>query len=491
MDVVYVSAREAEDELFRRELMDKLETMAAGSYGCTKRVPRHWYTLRQAIQAENGKQHYISKARYARLCVENGVPEDQAPALLQLFNVLGVCFSYHWDEDRNELEDYMLLDPIWLTNAIYSIIREGKPLDARGRLSLSNVALLLRQAAPTELRGSQYQRFAPELRYTEEECRYVLDVAAAHNLCYWVDENTVFFPALCTTNSPREALTEPAGFRHRVEFLLRYSYLPDSVIHQLVVRCFRLGLSVRGFWHRGVILEVLDIYRAIVRMEDDTKLRIVLWAREGHQTWEFFDLLRRELLTVNQQLKLSPEEFVLDGDDSYSLISLVNADRGVGKIYGPSSGAERDPCALLQGFYDGWALRFLRTEGSRVRIPILPRIFHPCRVEDPAFREALHRAHGGRCAYCGKPVALSDLRVWRIAPGASPDWREGRTYLDFLSQRGFDFAHPDFVENCLPIHERCDLAMSIHLDVYSLLERHRQAEAKSRRILELMEGSRA
>ena len=51
--VVYVSAKEAEDDVFQRELMNPLIKIAANSAGCNRTVNRKWKAVRDAIEAES------------------------------------------------------------------------------------------------------------------------------------------------------------------------------------------------------------------------------------------------------------------------------------------------------------------------------------------------------------------------------------------------------------------------------------------------------
>ncbi|MBR7010984.1 MAG: leucine-rich repeat domain-containing protein [Oscillospiraceae bacterium] len=487
-NVVYVSAKEAGEEAFRTELVEEIADMAADSYGCRQTVNYRWLAVQKDILTESKTSHYLTKTRYAELCRKHGIPENQDADLLELFNILGVCFSYHWDEDRNELEDYKLLNPVWLTNAIYTIIVRGEVHAREGEITVASIRELLnRQEA--EQNGSPMQ---PKRRYRTEECQYVVDVAAAHNLCYRVNANSLFFPALCSNNTPVQELSNSGDYAQHVEYALQYKYLPDSVVHQLMVRCRKADIVVNHCWLKGMVLGSMDAHKAIIRMEDDKNLHIEIWSRAEHPAYEFFELLRRELLAVNERLNLKAQEFIVDGEDRYSIIMLYRAAKGTNVVYGPATGAERIASELLGQFYEDWTVKLMQVDANGViMIPILPRIYHPCKKKDPVFRTALYEAYNRVCPYCRQPIHnVEEMEVDHILPQDQKELEklpELSLYLRYLEARGFSAAAPDYIENFFPAHGECNRKKLNHVDIYALLARHEAAAAKTPKVLRLME----
>ena len=486
-DVVYCSAKEAEDGAFRA-FLDRLIDMVAAAESTHRTVNRRWNEVRRAIAAESGTRHYLTKERYRELCRDNRIDDGSAPGLLSFFNSLGVCFSYHLDEDRNELEDYKLLNPVWLTNAIYAIIEEGMAHAQEGRIKISSIERMLGNRAPETVREKEYRRTMPETVYKKEECRYVLDVAAAHNLCYRVDERTVFFPALCGNNTPAEALSPPAGYPQHVQYLLHYAYLPDSVVHQFMVRCMKADLAVNRCWLRGMMLGGMDAHKAFVRMNDDRDLRIDVWSKPNHPACEMFELLRRELQAVNRTLNLKAKEFIVDGEDRYTVIQLLNAAKDHSPVYGPNSGEKRSAEALLGRVYADWIIPYMQVENGTIVVPILPREFHPRAKDDPALRSALYEAYNHICPYCGKPIqTVREMQVDHILPTKHRVPPELAGYVSYLRESGFETEKPDYVENYLPAHGSCNRDKTNLIHDYPLIFWHEIALRKSKKVLELIE----
>ena len=488
VDVVYVSAKAAEDGEFREKLMEPLIRMAASSRGCKKAVPQSWIAVRKAIQAESESRPYLDKARYHALCAAKGIEDDNAPALLSYFNTLGVCFSYHRDAEKKELADYRLLKPVWLTNAIYAVIEEGMVYAEAGRISDSAIRQMLCNRAPELVRGKRYRRTVPEIVYQPEECPYIIDVAILHNLCYRADRAHLFFPALCSTDSPVEALEEPGEGQRSVEYRLKYSYLPDNVIHRLMIRCMQQNFAVRQCWLRGLILADTEGRRVMIRMDDDETLAIDLWFRPEHPAFSIFLWLREEILEINRAMGLTAADFIVDGGEQYSVVSLLRAAEGAGVVYGQNSGEERNARELLGDFFETWTIEGMHVEKNAIVIPILPYEYHPAKKGDQSLRKALYKAYNGICPYCNK--SLPDERnfeVDHIFPSRYQALPELAEYVKYLNAHGFDTEKPDYVENYFPAHHACNLDKSNHTEPFALLAWHHRAARMAPKVLRLME----
>ncbi len=496
-EVVYVSAKEAEADYFQTNLLNTILQMATETEIFRQRFNRRWIAVRDSILKKGETEPYISKDEYYKLCGDNDIPKEQAPGLLTYFNILGVCFSYHQSIMRQEFADYKLLTPVWLTNAIYSVIEEGVAQAQEGRIKISSIEQMLANKAPDQVifvdeNGEEklrpYKRTKPELTYKDFECQYIIDVAQAHRLCYRIDNDTLFFPALCTNNTPEEALYSPEEYPQHIEYLLHYEYLPDSVVHQLMVQCLRADIALNHCWLHGMVLGSMDAHKAVVRMDDDENLWIEIWSKPEHPSYDFFKLLRREIIEINERLNLKTKEFIVDGEDRYYLVSLLNAVKGTGVVYGNDSGNERRAADLLGLFYENWTLKFTQVQNGVITIPILPKEFHKQSKNDQNFRRALYEAYNGICPYCGKPIDnIREMQIDHILPKKYKELPELKEYISYLEERGFDISKPDYVENYMPTHGHDNLDKSDFVELFTLLARHEIALRKTNKIVNLYE----
>ena len=489
-DVRYCSARNAEEAEFRAEIMEPILSLAAAEGSFRRPVPQAWNRVRLALRKRRrAGESFLTKEAYHALCRESGVEDGNAPALLTLFNSLGVCFSYHRDREKRELAAYRLLDPVWLTNALYAIIEEGMSQAQEGRIRLTAIEDMLDNSGPQRLRGQSYRRTRPELCYRREECRYILEVAEAYQLCYRVDENTYFFPALCPNNTPAEAAPRPEDWPRQGSYLFRYAYLPDSVVHRLMVRFLRKDFSVKHCWLKGMVLALPEGFRGVLRMAEDRDLRLELYAAADRPISEFFPLLREEILGVNRDLNLTARELVAVGKDEFPMAQLLRShQRGYESCFGDKTDREYRIPELLEPFFDPWTLANLEAEAGSIRVR--PYEYHRVPKENPQLRKAVWEVYGKRCNYCHVPLEFDELQIDHILAVKRLPPRDNRVtvYLARLKQRGFDLDAPDYVENYFPACGRCNRSKSnATRDAFALMEYHADALAHTPAVLQKLE----
>lgn len=308
---VHFSAKNSSDEDFGM-LTRAIIREAAALDSSAMEFPVQWANVRQKLLDSARIKHYIDKDDYHRFCAEEGLDAPNIRTwLLEWFNDLGVCFSYHQEKDGSdqptELEEYKVLNPRWLTNAIYILINHGRNYAENGKLHRNNIRDLLQNPILGVLK---------DVSYTENEQKYVLDVMRKFKLSYNVSDTHEFIPALCDPNTPKKL--HPTGFPKHVSYQMQYTFLPDSVIHQLMIRCYN-SLNFAMLWRKGMRLDIeFAGLCAVVDMgSDDSTLRIDVYGTENSQPWMLLQNLRTHLLEINHSLGLTAEDSIIVRDNDY------------------------------------------------------------------------------------------------------------------------------------------------------------------------------
>ena len=308
---VHFSAKNSSDEDFSL-LTRAIIREAAALDSSAMEFPRPWANIRQKLLDSAQIKHYIDKDDYHRFCSEEGLDAPNIRTwLLEWFNDLGVCFSYHQEKDGDnhatELETYKVLNPRWLTNAIYILINHGRDYAENGKLHRNNIRDLLNNSDLGVLKG---------VSYNNNERKYVLDVMRKFTLSYEVSKTHEFIPALCDPNTPKNL--HPTDYPRHVSYQMEYTFLPDSVIHQLMIRCYD-NLNFAMLWRKGMRLDIdFAGLCAVVDMgNDDSTLRIDVYGSNDSQPWMLLQHLRTHLLDINRSLGLSSEDSVIVSDDGY------------------------------------------------------------------------------------------------------------------------------------------------------------------------------
>ncbi len=336
---VSVSAKCDDKQTFHR-LTKQIIQMASKLDSTGMDFPIQWYSIRQELtkMAENGK-YYINQDDYYQICVKNGLTDANIRMwLLEWFNDLGTCFSYHQDTDKKELKEYKVLNPEWLTNAIYIVILNGKKFTQNGIIPRKGIEYLLSNPSGGTLSG---------VTYTPEECGYILEVMRKFTLSYSASETEEFIPALCPNETPKNLY--PAKHTDHLSYEIEYTYLPDSVIHQLMIYCYQY-LTLDKCWRRGMSIEITGMgLSAVVSMGgSDRLMSIDVYSCGKTPLWVLLQPLLEAIRKINTNLNLNAVDYVFAETvveeeifrDRYELNHILSVKKGNSK---------RRPRDLLQG----------------------------------------------------------------------------------------------------------------------------------------------
>lgn len=224
--------------------------------------------------------------------------------LLGVMAQLGVVSYYKKSEDKS---NWLILNPEWLTTAIYSVLLHPNLKRLNGHLQRSDVLTMLTPTPETEgfFSKKNYQ-------YSETEIGYVLDLMLDFELCFSPNRQDFYFPLGFKDNyQSRFAQENPQA----ISFLFDYETLPKAIWHKLMVRLFNRGLIGR-YWGSGVELAYQNT-SGLIQINTLKHKRIQIWI-DGPQRTELLDMIRRALDTVHEEFKsipVTPKVFTDQGDE--------------------------------------------------------------------------------------------------------------------------------------------------------------------------------
>ena len=330
LEFVELSAKDATKQVFTKKIMNPLIALAEQADENFGLHPAAYMRvkdrIRQALKNayKEKKQGYIGADAYIQACTEENItdPMEQA-ALLRYFTDLGVCFSIIPPEKDAVPKDCRLIEPVWLTNALYAIIEECRPV--RGWVGMDAIKHCLGNH-PGKGRSKDYVRVAPELRYDPGDCAYVLRVAEEFSLVYRDSEEpgSVFLPAMCNYTDRPEQIERPDDPPYRVVYEVEYPYLSETVVQKLMVDCLLEGYKKQTTcWRGGFRLEGQGFAGVIDTAAEDRALRIDLWSTSAEQPVR--ELLRwfREKLGLPDRDR---KEYIIYNENRFSVQRLLNSE---------------------------------------------------------------------------------------------------------------------------------------------------------------------
>ena len=242
--------------------------------------PERWLKVKKAL--ENNRKPFLDFDQYRRLCLGEGIAEESVREILVAFlHDLGVAI--HFSDFK--LEDTYVLDPLWVTTAVYRIINNPKIVHESGVLALKEMKHILRKTKPDDF------------TYPVSKHPYIINIMQKFELCYELPGDRVLVPDLLPVQEPAIDFDADGALRCRVT----YEFLPRTVMPRFIVKRHTQidgGLQ----WRTGVVLARGDGQaRAVIRA--DYEERFIEIQVNGPLRRDFYAVIRDALRDINDGFK--------------------------------------------------------------------------------------------------------------------------------------------------------------------------------------------
>jgi small GTP-binding protein len=250
--------------------------------------PKTWFNVK--TQLEEMTDNFINIDEYKEMCTKEKIIEktDQ-DTLVDFLNDLGVILHFK----DFELLDTHVLEPKWVTNAVYKIINSKKLAACNGILRLDLLDEILKKEAEDDY-------YYPSGRY-----RYIIDLMKKFELCYEIDKETVLLPDLLEVQEPKFNFDNAAALK----FVIDYDFLPKSVMPRFIVKMHK-DIKPDLRWRTGVVLEDEALHSTAVIKADEENKKICIYV-EGEQKRDYFSTIRKTFRDIKASFeKLEAKEMV-------------------------------------------------------------------------------------------------------------------------------------------------------------------------------------
>ncbi|WPD24595.1 MAG: COR domain-containing protein [Candidatus Electrothrix scaldis] len=261
--------------------------------------PESWFRAKERLEELNDP--CISYEDCEALCREAGVSgEISQQVLVDFLHDLGIVIHF----TEFDLADNHVLDPKWVTEAVYKIINAPSIAERKGLFRKDDLREILRYEE-----GDTY-------RYQWRDHGYFIELMRKFELCYELEDGEVLIPDLLEVSEPPFTFAEDGALR----FLLEYKdFLPPSVMPRFIVKRHK-EIKDRLRWRSGVVLEH-PLLEATAVVRADTEARCIHIAVTGTQPKAFLTVIMLTLREINggfEGLKVS-ERIPLPDDPSLSV----------------------------------------------------------------------------------------------------------------------------------------------------------------------------
>jgi hypothetical protein len=230
------------------------------------------------------KDNFISYDTYQQICTKAGIKDEkEQDTLVDFLNDLGVIL--HFKEFH--LQDTHVLEPKWITNAVYKIINSEILSSGKGVLELRRLGEILK--------AKKGEKTA--YKYPPDKYKYIFQLMKKFELCFPIDEDKILVPDLLEVGEP------PIDFPYTgaLKFRISYNFLPKSVMPRFIVRSHK-DIKDKLSWRTGVVLENKRFNSTAV-VKADQREKIINIYVTGTQKRDYFAHILHTFREINDSFE--------------------------------------------------------------------------------------------------------------------------------------------------------------------------------------------
>nr|WP_255679148.1 COR domain-containing protein [Methanosarcina sp. DH1] len=236
------------------------------------------------IENKNSCEHFnfIEYKEYKKICEDEGVKsESEQGTLVDFLHDLGVILHFK----EIPLLNTHVLEPEWVTNAVYKIVNSKEIVDFRGVLKLEMLPKILKQSTEKDF------------YYPPYEYGFLISLMKKFELSYDLDDSTVLLPASLEIQEPNFEFDQEGTLK----FVIDYDFLPPSVMPRFIVKMSR-DIKDDLRWRTGVVLEDKGFKSTAVIKADNEAKRISIYVN-GKQKRDYFAVILQKFREINNSFE--------------------------------------------------------------------------------------------------------------------------------------------------------------------------------------------
>jgi internalin A len=267
-------------EHLRQRIVEELQAMdQIWSY-----VPSEWMGAKRQIErARTRHQDTLTFNEWEAICDSESIPNRERPQALSLLRDLGSVVTF---PDDDYLSDLGVLNPSWVTRAVYPLLTSRELAIAKGLLRREDLTRLLKD---------------PE-RYPFQKHAWLIELMKKFELLF-ENEGRLLLPARLPKDVPEWALEPQWSAPDMIHLEFRFKVLPENVISKFITRWHEYAWKDDSWWRHGIAVKLGNCV-ALVRAHIGDPGRIDLRVRGPKSArQQFVAEIRADLRKLTQKLE--------------------------------------------------------------------------------------------------------------------------------------------------------------------------------------------
>ncbi len=267
-----------------------------------------WLEIKK--QLETTTENYISYQGYEKLCDGKQIETEQRTILIEFLHDLGVILHFKNLADKN------VLNPKWVTEAVYKIINSKKTAGKYGIIDQDNIDDILNKEKFTD---KHMKLSLGKINYALDERNYIVDLMKEFELSYSLSQDQILIPDLLNVEEPDFKF----DYENCIRFQFDYDFLPRSIMPRFIVKMHK-DTDGDQLWRTGILLKNKIFKARALVIADDHARKINLYVN-GSQKRHYFATILYAFREINHSFeKLSVIENVPMPDDPETTVSYAH-----------------------------------------------------------------------------------------------------------------------------------------------------------------------
>ncbi|WP_282126757.1 COR domain-containing protein [Marinifilum flexuosum] len=246
-------------------------------------LPSTWENIRANLNSLN--EDFISYDEFKKIC--NFSEVEKISHMSGYLNDLGDIIHF---KDDIILRNLVIINPHWLTKAIYKLIHSLKVQRNNGILDANDL-----------------EEYLDSNAYPKEKHFEILSLMEKFEICFKIigSGNMYVIPTLLQAQSPIKDIHEQFISPEALNYQIQYNFLPSGLIERLICRINNY-IENNIFWKYGAIFNT-ETGRAFVELN---KIRKIITVRViGEVKSYLYSIISHELKQIHSDLKLQMEDY--------------------------------------------------------------------------------------------------------------------------------------------------------------------------------------
>jgi small GTP-binding protein len=226
-----------------------IDTIRAKIPQASDEFPLSYFEVKERLREIAKAEHSFDVVRFTNICRDVAQPvtsEDEQRRLLQLLGDIGVVILH---------KERTLLDPNWLTTAIYRVLTHSDVVKEGGRFRVDDLGRLLMDLEDASR------------RYPKERWQYIVDQTVQCGLSFEIADQpgTYLMPEQLPPNAIDTGLDRVEDTQV-LRFRYDYEDIPKGLIPRFIVKMHLYLSKPPTYWANGVVL-VVGACKILVRSD--------------------------------------------------------------------------------------------------------------------------------------------------------------------------------------------------------------------------------